>query len=118
MGYRDWRHRGLPAQGTVLPDAGGIRQGDHTGQARDEEHIRVSGLQDQNARSYVRLDVQFENPREAHQVDPGRRRDSPTDLSTPFLLRRPRLAQPTFTRDFALVIVSSSFFLCLSSHES
>lgn len=46
MGCRVWRHRGLPAQGTVFSDAGGIRQGDHAGQTRDEEYVRVSGLQD------------------------------------------------------------------------
>lgn len=84
MGCGDWRHRRFSAQGAVLPDAGGIRQGDHAGQAGDEEHVRVSGLQDQNARPYVHLDVPSEDPREAHQVDPGRRRDSPTDLSLRF----------------------------------
>lgn len=46
MGCRNWRHRGESDQGIILPDAGGIRQGHHAGQARDEEYIRVSNLQD------------------------------------------------------------------------
>lgn len=84
MGRGHWCHRRFSAQGAVLPDAGGIRQGDHAGQAGDEEHVRVSGLQDQDERSYVHLDVQSQDPREAHKVDPGRRRDSPTDLNPLF----------------------------------
>lgn len=46
MGRDNWRHRRFSDQGAVLPDAGGIHQGDHAGQARDEEHVRVSDLQD------------------------------------------------------------------------
>lgn len=80
MGRGHWCHRRFSAQGAVLPDAGGIRQGDHAGQAGDQEHVRVSGLQDQDERSHVRLDVQSQDPREAQQVDPGRSRDPPTDL--------------------------------------
>lgn len=82
MGYRERSPRGLANKGAVLSDAGRVREGNHAGQAGDEEHVRMSGLQDQNARSYVHLDVQFQDPRQAHQVDLGRCRDSPADLTS------------------------------------
>ena len=31
------------------------------GQARDEEHLRMSGVQNKDARTYVCMDLQFEN---------------------------------------------------------
>lgn len=80
MGGRERRHRGFATEGAILSDAGRVREGDHAGQAGDEERVRMPGLQDENARPYVRLDVQFEEPRQAHQVDLGRRGDSPADL--------------------------------------
>lgn len=61
MGGRE-RHRGFAIEGVILSAAGRVCEGDHAGQAGDEERVRMSGLQDQNARSYVRLDVQFEDP--------------------------------------------------------
>lgn len=80
MGRRERRHRGFATEGAILLDAGRLREGDHTGQAGDEERVRMSGLQDQNARPDVRVDVQFQEPRQADQVDLGRCRDSPADL--------------------------------------
>lgn len=80
MGGRERRHHGFTTEGAILSDAGRVCEGDHAGQAGDEERVRMSGLQDQNARSYVRLDVQLEEPRQTQQVDLGRRRDSPADL--------------------------------------
>lgn len=80
MGDGERRHRGIAAEGAILSDAGRVREGDHAGQTGNEERVRMSGVQDQNARSYVHLDVQFQEPRQTHQVDLGRRRDSSADL--------------------------------------
>lgn len=80
MGDSERRHRGITAEGAILSDAGRVREGDHAGQTGNEERVRMSGVQDQNARSYVHLDVQFQEPRQTHQVDLGRRRDSSADL--------------------------------------
>lgn len=87
MGYRERRHRGFAFEGVTLSDAGRICEGDHAGQAGDEKHVRMSSLQDQNTRPYVRLDVEFQDPRQADQVDLGRRRDSPADLTELFSRR-------------------------------
>lgn len=81
MGRRERRHWGFATEGAILFDADRVREGDHAGQAGYEEHVRMSGLQDENARSHLRVDVQFQEPRQAEQVDPGRCRDSPADLT-------------------------------------
>lgn len=86
MGHAERRDRGFQVEGAVSLDAGDICESDHARQAGDKERVRVSGLPDQNAWSYVRLDVQSEEPRQAYQVDPGRRRDSPADLSASSLI--------------------------------
>jgi len=84
----------------------------------------VSDLPDQNTWAYLHLDVQSQDPRQAQQMDPGWRRDSPADLSG--LSRRDprdanRDASFTFTRDFTLVIISffflSPFTLPFASHN-
>jgi len=85
MGRRNRRDRGLQAEGAVAADAGGVRKSDHAGQAGDKEHIRVPGLSYSSTRHHVHLDVQFEDARQAHQVDSGRRCDSPASL-TDFIL--------------------------------
>lgn len=66
MGRRDGLYQRFTTEGTVLLDARAVCESDHAGQARDEEHVRMPDLQDQNARTYVCLDIQSENPRETH----------------------------------------------------
>lgn len=80
MGHDDGRDSGFQTEGAVPADAGSVPEGDHAGQTRDEEHVRVSGVQNPNARPHVHLDVQSEDSRQTDQVDSGRRRDSPADL--------------------------------------
>lgn len=99
MGHCDRLHRGFSAEGAAVLDAAGVRQSNHAGQAGDEKRVRVPVVQNANARSHVYLDVQPEDPRQAHQVDLGRRGDSSADLS-----------DGAFTRELAIVTVSPFFF--------
>lgn len=81
LGHSERLDRGLPAQGALPPDAGGLHQGHHPGQAGHEEHVRLPGVQDALARPHLRLDLQPQDPGQANQVDVSRCSHPPADLS-------------------------------------
>lgn len=64
-------HRGLAPQGAVPPDARHLRARHHAGQAGDAQRVPVPRVQDAPAGADVRLDVQPQDARQAHQVDAG-----------------------------------------------
>lgn len=72
MGFSLRLNSGLPAERTISTIAGNLHKSNNAGQTRFEEHVRVSGLQDEISRTNVRLDFQLEESRQAHKVDARR----------------------------------------------
>jgi len=73
LGHADRHDQRVAPQGAGAADAGYLHQGDPRGPAGPAQHVRVPGLQDQTARTDVRLDVQPQDQGEAGQVDARRR---------------------------------------------
>ena len=81
LGHADGHDRRVAPQGAHTPDARHLHQGDPRRPDGRAQRLRVPRLQDEAARSDVRLDVQPEEQGEAGQVDHGRRRAPAADLA-------------------------------------
>lgn len=49
-----------------------VYSGYNTGQTRPAQHVRMSGVQNENTWSYLHMDIQFENQRQTSQMDVSR----------------------------------------------
>lgn len=85
MGRADRHHSRLETEGIIPSDACDQRTRDHPGQTGPQEHVRVSCVQDENSRTHLRVDVQFEDQRQTSQVDPGWRSLVTSNLTLLFM---------------------------------
>ena len=65
-------NRGLAVEGAVPRDARDQCSRHYPGQAGSKEHVRVPGIQNENARADLRLDLQSQDQGQAGQVDARR----------------------------------------------
>ena len=86
VGHADGHDTGRAFEGAQSTRSGHFHSSYSGGQARDEEHLRVSGVQDEAPRSDIRLDVQFENEGEGIEMDYCWRRSPSQHVGSTFLV--------------------------------
>ena len=80
VGHADRHDRRVPPQGAGSTTASHLHQSHPCGPPGPEEYLRLPRLQDQVARTHLRLDLQPQVQREAFQVDARRRGSSSASL--------------------------------------